>query len=346
MFSKQLQIEGEPASPSLVLNAISSHLLDLGHPLKSVNSMLRCGSYNGHLMEKKCGCGSELIPTTHRCNLRTCPSCAKTRKRRIFARFLPFFKKYKTSKGEFFQFLTINPPNYDNLEEGFEHIRKSFSKFLRRKYIKERIKAGFYVLETKQNENGSWNLHLHAVIYGRWLDYRIRGRCLECGQNLLRYDKFKERFHCANRKCGSLNVMRKKGTRLVREWEDSSSTTAHVYGERLKSIHGAVSYLTKYVAVDKTTFLGDRDTAIYIKATAHKKLITGFGQFFKDKLGKIKINWECRQCGEQVEFYFDLEISYYFGAIIFKPPNPQKTLSAGWKLPKELTCFHPSETFK
>jgi hypothetical protein len=220
---------------------------------------------------------------------------------------MPFFKRFKVTKAYFFQFLTISPSNYPTLDGAFKDIRKKFTKFLRRKYLKERIKAGFYVIDPKQSPDGTWNLHIHAILYGRWLDYRLRGKCLKCGQNLLKFNRFSRKFYCANRKCNSEHVIRYKDTRLCREWEDSAGSPAHIYGERVKFTHGAVSYLTKYISVDKNTFLSSEETAKYIFHTRKQKLISAFGMFYGSKFPK-RIFY-CPDCGSPIHYSFDPEVS-------------------------------------
>lgn len=242
---------------------------------------------------------------------------------------MPFFKQYPITRGEFFQFLTISPPNYISLDEGQEHLRKSFAKFIRRQYLKGRIKAGFYVIEAKQGNDGSWNIHLHAIIYGRWLDYRLRGQCLECGQNLIKFNKTTKKFYCANHKCKSENIVRFDDTRLGREWAESAGSSAHIYGERVRYAHGAVSYLTKYIALNKDNFLSVDDAAEYTIKMRKRKLINSFGQFYHDiRKGKMPMPiHHCKHCGEEISYFFDIEVSCIIKIAREKPPDPQQILN-------------------
>lgn len=305
-------------------NAISSHLHGLGYTPRelenlklSLDSYRKCGTLAGFVV-KTCGCGSFPVKMTYNCNLRVCPVCSNVRKRRILGLYLPFFKRYPVTKSNFFQFLTISPPNYKDLREGFIHIKKSLIRFFRRKYIKDRVKAGFYVLEVK-NVGKGWNIHIHLVIYGSWLDYRLRGRCNVCNQNLLKYNKISNNFYCANRKCGSSDVVRFKDTKLNREWKDSSGSSAHIYGERVKQNYGAISYLTKYISVDKSNFSDDLDLFEYICFIHKKKLINSFGEFYNFK--KVKLRRVCVFCNEEINYSFDLEISSMLMLGLLKPPD-------------------------
>lgn len=290
-------------------SAITEHLNYLGYPLKSLDSLLKCGFPSGNFINARCNCGVRAIPLVHRCNKRICPECSKSRKRRIFKNYLPFFKSFVVNKSYFFQFLTISPKNYDSIEFGLKDIKINFKKFLRRKYIKNRIKAGFYVLEVKESKNKGFNIHIHAVLYGRWLDYRLRGHCLDCSQNLLKFNKSNKKFYCANRKCNSLNVIVKKDTKLNNEWFDSVGSHAHIYGERVNSSRGAVHYLTKYVSISKDDFYTNKSLAEYIFYSHKLRFINKFGSFYKLKIIFSKIPCLCPKCNSNIEFFIDMEIS-------------------------------------
>ena len=92
--------------------------------------MIKCGTMSGFSVVKSCDCGKEVIPLTYHCSLRTCSNCSKIRKRRISRKYLPFLQKVHQDRKNFLYFLTISPRNYENLEEGMDHIKKSFSKFI------------------------------------------------------------------------------------------------------------------------------------------------------------------------------------------------------------------------
>lgn len=357
--SKLLSSLQRPEGSSFILSAISSHLRELGYPEKSINSMNRCGLDSGFKIIKSCGCGDEFKSVPMRCNLRTCSACSNVRKRRIYRKYLPFFRRYVKTKKDFLQFLTISPKNYSNnfkyykwlkkpkfkngkkyyvndkkiniygLEAGIHHLRDCFSKFLRRDYIKNRLKAGFYVLEVKQSKDGSWNIHIHLIIYGSWLDYAIRGKCNKCNQNLLKFDKFNKKYYCANRKCNSLDVIRYESTTLNREWKKSAKSNAHIYGERVHHIYGAVDYLTKYISIDKTQFNNSKDLAQYIYSTRKQKLISSFGSFsFHHKDYKLILTLKpiyiCKKCGQLVQFSIDTEALRLINSS--NPPPAQKSL--------------------
>lgn len=318
------------ARPSFIHKAISEHLFSLGYPAKSIKSMLRCGSVLG-LGFKHCECSTEKHFFRYCCNLRTCSFCSKKRTRRIFRDYLPLFRKYPVKRNTFFQFLTISPPNFKDFKSGLADIKRNVKKFFRRKYISDRIKGGFYVLETTQNKDtGYYNIHVHMVLYGNWIDYRIRGRCMACNQSLLKYDKISKKYYCANRHCNSLNVVRFGETKVNKEWRLSAGSSCMVYGERVRSYVGAIHYLTKYVSDDKTEFNSLKDKAQYIFDIRKQKLIIPFGCFYHVKVKKHK--FICQFCNSFINFDFDF--SYYVHYIDKLKPSGSCSESQ-----KPLTCW-------
>jgi hypothetical protein len=313
-----LEVVERSTDRSLFSNsAISLHLQSLGYPQKSINSMLMCGKVTGSML-KNCDCGSELITLKHRCNLRTCVSCAKNRKLRLRRKYAPFLSSLHQDRDYSLYFLTISPKNYEDLEKGMEHIRKSFIKFLRLNYIKKRVKAGLYVLETKQSKEYGWNIHIHCIVYGRRLDNQIRGRCFNCSQNLIKQDYITKKYYCANRKCNSENVMFHQNSRIVDLFKSSSKRDVNIHISKQDSSFFSLNYMLKYISANKDDFLTPLDMAKYIKATYKRKLINVFGIFFKHKFGKIKCI--CWRCNKEIEFCYDYELIMRFQESI-KPPN-------------------------
>ena len=75
--------QSSEGAPLLVNSAITSHLREVGYPEKSIISMLKCGQETPLMIAKQCGCGTQIIALSHKCNLRVCSDCAKIRKRRL-----------------------------------------------------------------------------------------------------------------------------------------------------------------------------------------------------------------------------------------------------------------------
>lgn len=285
--------------PSFNYRAITEHLISLNYSEKSIISFLNCGKKSGIKIIQHCEyCGSNhLINLTHHCNLRICPNCSKRRQRKFLRRYTPVFKNLNSLRNskESVYFLTISPLNYDTLEEGIKDISINWKKFLKSKYIKDRIKGGLWVLEIKNIGNG-WNIHIHALIQSKRLDNAIRGKCLDCGQNYLKYDKFTKQYYCGSKKCGSLNVI-KKGSKIQNIFNKISKNNKTMINiQEIRSFNGTLNYVLKYTSSNKDDFQTDKQIAEYMKYTYKKKLVKLFGVFHNLKIPKDRLQcYSCKQ---------------------------------------------------
>lgn len=290
-------------------NVISSHidnnlftleLENVGYPKKSIQSLLDCGHkpVNYKLLKEKEG-NLFIVDCTHKCSLTICQTCAKIRSNRIRREILPFLKSIAYNKTYFLYFLTISPKNCFNLEEGLKKIRKNYQKFLRLKEVKDKILASIYVIEATGTE-GNWHVHIHAIIYGRYFDNKVRGYCNKCGQNLMNYNKDTEEYYCANSKCKSKDVSNIKHSKLVRLWMKTSKKevnmhiTSKYFDKRNKVWKNTkdhpefvLNYLLKYISIDKNKFKTYKDLAIYAKAIHNKRLINKTGIFSRINLKEL-----------------------------------------------------------
>lgn len=276
--------------PLFINRVITSHLLELGYPQKSIDSMNKCGQSTGFSVLRSCGCKNEIICIKHHCSLRICPECAKRRARKIRRQYKHFLESLAQNRTYFIYFLTISPKNYENLDFGLKDIKKSFSKFLRHDYIKESVMGGFYVIETKGGE-GNWNVHIHALIYGRWLDNKVR---------------------------------KEKDSKIVRLFKQSSKGDVHMYIQRQNSALFSLNYMCKYISANKDEFNSDKDVAIYINSTRKHRLINSFGLFYKLKIKKSP--FICKECGQEVHFSIDKELFCNTNNRFSPPPPPQRLL--------------------
>lgn len=303
MTSLQIQQIQEERSSSLVLLEISEHLKTLNYPENALNDFLHCGEFTTIFLKGKCSCNTHLRQLTRRCNKRFCPSCSDVRKKRIKRRMLLYLRDHFNNRNYSFKFLTISPENYDNLEEGIKHLKKSFRKFYRRKYLRERIKGGYFVLECTNNGNG-WNLHLHCIIYSRHLDNVYRGKCLHCGQTYLKRDPVSKKFFCANRGCNKFyhGIIRKP--RLALEFEQSSGRSCFTDISHISRKKSVVNYCLKYISVEKGSFQNNFQYAQYIKSTYNQRLISPFGDF--SSLPKTKSVSICFNCDGIIRWKLDI----------------------------------------
>lgn len=320
----------EIAKRSLLdISEMSSHLEALGYPRKALKLVKTCGFGFGLKIIKSCGCGVEVLEVAESCNKSFCPMCSKKRKKRIRRRLFPLLKYYKNNPLYKWRFLTISPENYDNYDEGLKDIRKSFNKFIRRKYIRERVKGGFYIIEVTDKGEG-WNFHIHAIIYSRYLDNVHRAYCGHCKQGYLKRDWINKKFYCANRKCSKLYEGVINPSRLRREFIDSSGRDCYFHVTN-QSPSNVLNYMLKYVTEVKDSFSSVESFAFHVCKSYKRMLINSFGEFYdyKNKILKnhpfMTPKMKCLRCGVVPYYCLDYEVIHYF-LREKPPPNPQRVL--------------------
>lgn len=332
-LSQSSGAEGSLFSNTAITSHLEECLIERDYPETSLKSLKRCGLDTGFKIFRACECGTDYFSATWNCNSRICPRCALKRKRRLKRRFLPILNDYnQPHQTHRLLFLTISPLNYESFEDGIKHIKASFSKFIRRKYIHERVEGGFYVVEAKtQNSSGErkgWNIHIHCIIYAKYLDNVIRGHCNKCMQNYIKYDYNSKKHYCGNSKCHSSDVVVSGDSTLVKEWKASSGgREVNIHISRLGSALYTLNYLLKYISSNKDDFSSDEDLADYTCGIRKQKLINAFGIFFKTK-SKGKTYEICYNCGDKVTYWSDNTILRTIieekEAIAKRPPNLEK----------------------
>lgn len=282
-MSFQLQQQQSTEGALFNYSVIYEHLKELGYPSKSIESMQRCGVLTGNSIVKGCyDCGDyKFIPLKWHCCLRTCTECAKTRSNKLKRKYMPIMDRFNVSRGKLksLYFLTISPPNFSDYKEALKFITHTWKKFYRSKYIKERVDSGFWVVETKQSKEKGWNVHIHALFYGRRLDNCLRGKCLKCHQSFIKMDPQNKKYYCANRKCNSTDVIVKENSKIVEIWKKASRNTAMINIQELRSSKGGLNYVLKYVSANKNDFEDEKAFAEYIFYSKKQKLINAFGKF-------------------------------------------------------------------
>ena len=343
--------------PSFNLLEISSHLRKYGYPGRALRLIEKCGSPSNNFIMATCGCGTKAIELNHSCNKPFCPNCSKKRKRRIRRRLLPFLKYHKNNSLYQWRFLTISPKNYTDdftytktfpkrktkkgispkcsitfkgYEAGKYHLRASFSKFIRKEYITSRIYGGFCVIEVT-NKGKGWNLHAHSILYSRYLDNTYRGHCQHCGQNYLKWNKEKEKFYCANRKCAKLYEGIIRPPRIQKEFESSSGRPCQQIDiSKVKSQSTLLNYVLKYISIVKESFTDIDNFAFYISKSYGDRQINAFGKFYNFKFQISQYSFlsslfKCPKCGEVVKFSFDSEINKILRGDYEDPPYRKRS---------------------
>lgn len=326
--------KGEPLFSNTEL---SLHLDKLGYPPKAIHRFLYCGEINKSAYSSAfCECGVQDVDLTFRCNLRLCPSCSGRNKRKFRKKYYHFLNRFSSNRKDFRYFLTISPKNYDDLDFGIRDIRKSFQRFIRLKYVKERIKFGLYVIEVKKSR-GSWNIHIHAIIYGQELDNKMRGYCRDCHQNLLKKDYQDMRFFCKS--CNSKNVIPNDDSKIVTLWKKTAKRDVNIHittkwvdkrtGKVIYLKHNTsacLNYMLKYVSSSKEDFETVEDVALYMKVNYRQKLVSKFGSIkgLTEKMDvfDFKEVVYCRKCGCIKTFIHDREMSIFVSQSLKNRPPP------------------------
>lgn len=260
------------ATPLLDKEALSRHLRDLGCNESYIVSFNKCGKCLGYC-DMDCDCGHSQHMIIHNCNCRVCPTCALRRKNRLKARYLPIMRRFNNDRSYFYYFLTISPENCVDIQQGVKKIQKDVYKFFRLKDLKGKIKGKYMTIEIKKSLDGSFNIHSHFIIYGRWLDNKVR----VVGQDSM----------------------------LVRNYKRCSKGNVIIDIRRLNSYRDCLNYLLKYISVNKNEFESMQDLAYYVYSVKDIRLVSTSGVFYGIKREKNKICWKC---GSKRTYKFTNEI--------------------------------------
>jgi hypothetical protein len=298
------------------------YLLALNHKPQAIQSWLKCGQKTGEMMAQ-CSCKLEDNPKAlqkinlyHHCSNHACPECAKIRKRRAFATFKPIIPN--PDRNKLLAFLTLSPPNYSTLKKGMNDIRRLFRAFKRNTYINQRLEGGIAVIEAKTGLDGLWNVHLHIIYYGRWLDNKIRGFCMSCHQNYIKKDD--SGYYCGNHKCNSRNVQYREDSRLNQELSKLTKTPIHTYINRILTKDKALNYVLKYITQSDQTESNESRKAEYIHYTYRRRMLNTFGTLFNLGRSKTKRGPKmCKICGCQI-CYFTEKIATFKWNLGENPP--------------------------
>jgi hypothetical protein len=103
------------------------------------------------------------------CGHRLCDICARTRSAGIRETLEPAIETTFKAKPALMT-LTIDDRVGESLVSATGRILTGWKKLRRRVGWKDRVRGGFYALEvTRNQERGSWHVHLHAVVDVDWL---------------------------------------------------------------------------------------------------------------------------------------------------------------------------------
>jgi len=301
---------------------------------KVVRNRMNCGDENGYYFQQNghkesCSSCNKAILSTRNCSQSSCPRCSVTRTRKHKKKILPLLKFLPDDRDkEFFSFATITIPNTDTYIEGYEALRKYLPKVFRHPYLEENVSGTLQVIEGKVGDryritydmkDGKWNVHAHAIFYGRYLSNIVKGYCKDCRQ--WQMQKHGKGFRC--KCCKSRNIkLKDKGKSLLRQIFEKYFPCS--VGIRIQRIGGAkhiLNYMLKYLSKGKEDFAGE-DTydmeAEYVASTRYKRLFNATGIFINPKNKKEfsgfdskKVPTICRECEEAITWEMVLNLKEF-----------------------------------
>ena len=266
--------ERAEGSPCLDYKEISLRISQLGFELDASN-LENC---NQNLVGWTfCNCGPK--PVYRTCKLSICPHCRKIRAYKIFNRFHQKLQSYRIARSIFdpgLRFLTLTIKSNSDLKASDAFIRQAFHKFKMMSYVKERITSGFYVIEHKKTDENLWHVHIHAIIFSKYMDIR--------------------------------NVKLGKKSKLLASWNKAVGYESNIDIRRITSHKGALNYVLGYLT--KSNFKTEQDVVEYYFKLANKRMFATFGKRGELYcLGHFHVKI-CNKCG--VPYTFEpLSIFYY-----------------------------------
>lgn len=112
-------------------------------------------------------CGDKRVVPL-RCGRRSCPSCRRSSYHRHLRGYRDLAREMRDPK-----LLTLTKVTRETLTvDVIRDLRGAFRRLLHRRYFRERVRGGLYVIEAKVNSKG-WNVHLHALIDSAYLEQAI-----------------------------------------------------------------------------------------------------------------------------------------------------------------------------
>jgi len=132
-------------------------------------SMSLCGNESASV-PLDCGSCGETYHVPYHCDNRVCPECGERRRRRVFRRMKErVVDKMDISRCRLTT-LTVRNVSPGDLDAAKQGLRDAFSR-LRRRDVWGGQDGGVYAIECPyQQDSDSWNLHVHALHEGLYLD--------------------------------------------------------------------------------------------------------------------------------------------------------------------------------
>jgi hypothetical protein len=262
---------------------------------KQAYKIKNCGKYFSTFM-----CGCKFIRIPKRCNYIICPVCGRIRSAKFYKKFIGLVKTKRIARSIYdigLRFLTLTISNVKDVIEGINKLYHAFKKLRRRDYWKHRVLGGIGAIDMKKDKNGFWNIHIHALIFSRYLDMK------------------------SHKKTG-------KDSKLVQEWKRCTGGDSILDIKRVKSHEGSLYYILKYLAKGITD-LSYEQKAQFFKLTFRRRLLFTFGKK-KDKIFYgVKIIKETtfyKNCNCPYQYISPLSEEYELAEKYFEEDKPPPDL--------------------
>lgn len=284
-FISQCLSERGEAPLCLDYREISQHFYDNGY-IKEALLLDSCSSEQvGWIL---CNCRRRSLFRT--CKLSICPKCRKLRSWKLFNRFYERLHDFRIARSIYdtgLRFLTLTIRVDENLPDLYDFIKKSFVKFRRAKYVKDRITSGLAVIEVKKS-GFNWNVHIHSIIFSKYMDVK--------------------------------NLSLGKKSNLLSAWNKAVGYDANLDIKRILNHKSSLSYIFSYIAKDN--FKTKEDVLEYYESLSGKRMFFTFGK--KGELYALGFKFKsfCKFCGSSYSWesleIFDFEVYPQS----FKPEKP------------------------
>ena len=236
------------------------------HYTTAAGSMDACGNATVDIECNDCG---HMQKVDHHCDNRVCGKCGSSR----WSRTVKNLKKRIFDRMDWnnVRFMTLTVGNKENLDkQDVIDIRESFKKLKRRDYFDSLINGGVYAIEC--NYNGSWNLHMHVVYEGGFIDQK---RLSDAWEDITGYGVVDVRK--SNNKDSDAKELAKYISKQPDVSSPSSDDTVEEEADRLFEYHEAM-YRTN--------------------------LVQPFGIFHHSSNHAVSLRWaniryECPECGSE-----------------------------------------------
>jgi len=229
-----------------------------------------CGSIQSGSAGICSNCGKHRV-FEFKCNYaHFCKVCAKIKARAVYkeliSNLLHLNKNIKGYRTKRLKFLTLSSIPFSDVEEGRKFINQSFDRLLRRKKIKDVVFGSVSSIEAEKSKDseGKYHVHIHAILYSKWLPVRDHT--------------------------------------LSKEWEAASKGKGKiVYVEQIKGLNNAVKYIANYVTKNNSMPFKDKFFKMFGKRFFFRHGC--FNKGSKHNILVLKSRLICLDCGQVVDIY-------------------------------------------